>query len=112
MQFSNRTKRILLIIFAITLVKPINSYAKPCKPTDPLGNNTGNQCHPFPPHPGLNSDSFMTGVGRPIRRLPTVSNPEGTVIIPSSAGFWTGSKTSGSTRTIRNSDGNSYQFSK
>ena len=83
--------------------------AEPCHPTDPLGLNSGNFCPSQPS--GLTSESFQPGLGRPYRALPTVQNPAGTILVRPK-GFWTGIETSGSSRVIRESSGNSYQLSK
>ena len=83
--------------------------AEPCHPTDPLGLNSGNFCPTQPS--GLTSDSFRPGIGRPYRSLPTVQNPEG-IILVQPKGFWSEIKTSGSSRVIQESSGNSYQLSK
>lgn len=104
-------KKIIYIFIGSFILYSSNSNAQsnPCNLTDPLGVNSGNLC---PSHPsGLRSDSFHAGDGRPYRTLSTIQNPKGTIIVRPK-GFWTEIKTSGSSRVIKESGGNSYQLSK
>ena len=77
--------------------------AKPCYPSDPDYTNPGNLCPAFPPG-SVSADSFRQGESRPVRELPTLSNPAGKVIL-SPSGFWTGSETNGNVRTLRTNNG-------
>ena len=82
--------------------------AAPCYPTDPTGSNPQNPCLIYPP-PGIAADSFVTGVGSPIRELPTISHPSGKVIV-SPNGYWSGSDTRNGQRTVRTNSGQSFSF--
>ena len=110
MPFNSFTKLSFKLVFiCFLLYSNTGAHSKPCDPTDPLGVNSGNYCPSQPS--GLTSDSFRQGLGRPYRALPTVQNPSGTILVHPK-GFWTGIKTSGSSRIIRESSGKSYQLSK
>ena len=87
------------------------AFGSPCYPTDPTGNNPDNPCLVYPP-PGIRSDSFVRGEARPVRETPTVANPAGQILIAPRAGFWTGSQTTGSTRTITTNNGHTYTLNK
>lgn len=94
----------LLVFFQLPTI------ASPCFPTDPTGNNPQNPCLVFPP-PGVSSDTFIQGLGRPVREQPTVLHPEGRPILQPT-GFWTGSTTTGQQRVIQDSSGKSYTLPK
>ena len=99
---------LLIAFLSLAIISPIQS--KPCLPTDPTNNNPDNYCPRFPV-PGVSPDSFMTGGARPIRELPTVANPAGTIIVQPQ-GFYTEIKTEGSTRQIKTSSGQDFTFTK
>lgn len=105
--------RLLACLFTFlpgTLIYFPTSIAKPCYPTDPTGSNPDNLCLIYPPA-GVQPNSFVHGVGSPVRELPTVQNPAGNPII-NPKGFWTNSVTTDQGRTIKDSGGNTYNLSK
>ena len=110
MLFKRTKKYVYISIGCLSLYAGLaNAQSNICNPTDPLGVNSENLC---PSHPsGISSESFRTYTGRPYRALPTVQDPAG-VILVQPKGFWTEMTTTGSSRVIRESSGNSYQLSK
>ena len=101
---------VLAFVSFIFILLNEKAVCRPCWPTDPTGNNPQNPCLTYPP-PGVSSDSFVQGNGRPIRELPTVANPQGRVLIRPT-GFWTEIQTSGSTRNVGTNNGRSYTLNK
>lgn len=93
----------VFFVDSLSLVK-----ASPCYPSDPTGSNPQNPCLVYPP-PGIAADSFVTGVGRPIRELPTIIHPSGKVIV-SPNGYWSGSATRNGQRTVTTNSGQSFSF--
>lgn len=100
---------ILPTLFIFVCVFPEHLRSDSCSLTDPFNTNPNNFCPSHPP--GLRSDSFNLGTSRPYRQLPTVSSPSGKILIQPK-GFWTGIKTTGSSRVLTESNGNTYQISK
>lgn len=99
----------LFLFISITLICQIKSLkASPCYPTDPTGNNPQNPCLQYPP-PGIRSDSFVQGHARPIRELPSIRNPAGSIIAGPS-GYWTGSQTKNNLRVVRTNKGKVFTF--
>ena len=90
----------------ISISYQLTSIGIPCYPTDPTGSNPRNPCLVFPPS-GINANTFVQGIGRPVREIPTLMHPAGKEILRP-AGFWSGSTTSGQQRVIRDSSGGSY----
>ena len=96
-------RAVVLLTLALLNTATVEVNAKPCDPTDPLGHNPENLC-PTYPLPSVNSNTFTQGIGAPIRSLPTVQEPAGRVLHPTS-GYWTNIQTSGNQRTIRDNHG-------
>lgn len=101
--FSKNLSFLLLFFCSIHTLFTPSADAKPCYPSDPDYTNPGNLCPAFPPG-SVSADSFRQGEGRPVRELPTLSNPAGKVIL-SPSGFWTGSESNGNFRTLRTNNG-------
>ena len=99
-----------IFILAVGSVDQSILWSRPCYPSDPTGNNVGNLCPTFPP-PGIRSDSFVKGEARPIRELPTQKHPDGRSIIRV-RGYWEGSYTSGTSRTINTNRGETFRVKK
>ena len=86
--------------------------ARPCKLTDPDGNNPDNLCPKYTFTPGIHTNSFQPGDGQPVRGLSTASSPLPPVLIDPGQEFWTEIRTQGTTRQLKTSGGKSYKISK
>lgn len=90
----------LFLVFSFTPVS-----AQTCYPTDPTGSNLGNLCLQYP-NPSINPDSFTQAKPLPVRSLPSVASPAGSIIIPSRVGsYWSEIRTQGDGRHIQNNLG-------
>lgn len=85
--------------------------ALPCYPTDPLGLNPGNLCLQYP-NPSINPNVFMQGEARPIRALPNITVPAGSVLIQPRGSYWTEIRTQVGGRQIQTSGGDRYNILK
>lgn len=97
----------LTILFAVFFS---DAVARPCYPSDPTGNNSGNLC-PITPASGIHSNSFVEGNARPIRAIPSIANPSGRILLRPK-GFWTKVETKGQTRRVRSSRDQIYILKK
>ena len=86
--------------------------ARPCGLTDPEGDNPDNICHEYTFTPGVHTNAFRPGDGRPVRGLSTTANPLGPIQIDPGKDFWTEIKTSGDSRKLKTSGNKSYTISK
>ena len=113
MLFHSTVSRVFFMIIyflPLAIIAIPMAESKPCYPSDPTGNNAENLCPAFPPN-SITSESFRQGESRPVRELPTISNPAGKIIVNPS-GFWSGSETSGNSRTVRTNTGQVFIFPK
>jgi hypothetical protein len=106
---------ISLRFFSLSLLLPLlccQVQARPCKLTDPEGKNPDNLCPQYTFTPGVHSNAFRPGEGRPVRGLSTAASPLGPIQIDPGKEFWTEIKTQGSTRQLKTSGNKSYSVSK
>lgn len=83
-------------------------YARPCGLTDPEGDNPDNICHKYTFTPGVHTNAFRPGDGRPVRGLSTTSSPVGPIQIDPGKDFWTEIQTQGGSRKLKTSGNKSY----
>jgi len=107
---SLKTFIVLFSFLSSSILVTAIAESKPCYPSDPTDNNNGNLCPAFPPN-SITSESFRQGEGRPVRELPTITNPGGKIIV-SPTGFWSGSEASGNSHTVRTNKGEVFIFPK
>ena len=74
--FVNASLSLLCLVMSAQYV-----YARPCGLTDPEGDNPDNICHKYTFTPGVHTNAFRPGDGRPVRGLSTTSNPVGPIQI-------------------------------
>ena len=102
-------------LFSLSLLLPLlcgQVQARPCKLTDPEGNNPDNLCPQYTFTPGVHSNAFRPGEGRPVRGLSTAASPLGRIQIDPGKEFWTEIKTQGGTRQLKTSRNKSYSVPK
>ena len=88
------------------------ALAVPCGLTDPEGDNPDNICHEYTFTPGVHTNAFRPGDGRPVRGLSTTSNPLGPILIDPGKDFWTEIKTQNGNRRLKTSGNKSYTIPK
>ena len=86
--------------------------ARPCELTDPTGSNPDNICHEYTFTPGVHTNAFHPGHGRPVRTLSTTPNPLGRIKVDPGNYFWTEIKTQGGSRKLKTSGNKSYTIPK
>ena len=97
---------------AVLLVSAQYAQARPCGLTDPEGDNPDNICHEYTFTPGVHTNAFRPGQGRPVRGLSTTSNPLGPIQVDPGKDFWTEIKTQGGSRKLKTSGNKTYMISK
>jgi len=105
---------VLHVVFSLAclLTATQDAQSRPCGLTDPEGDNPDNICHEFTFTPGVHTNAFRQGDGRPVRGLSTTANQLGPIQIDPGKDFWTEIKTSGGSRKLKTSGNKSYTISK
>ena len=96
--------------FTLTHLATYCAKAVPCFPNDPDAANLENIC-PNVLNPNQFPNAFIQGEARPVTTIPTIRQPQGSVLIKPT-GFWTGVQTTDTQRTVTTSTGESYTLNK
>ena len=109
-----RSLNILQVLFPLVclLICGQDVIARPCGLTDPEGLNPDNICHEYTFTPGVHTNAFRPGAGRPVRGLSTTSDPLGPIQIDPGQEFWTEIKTQDGSRRLKTSGNKSYTIPK
>ena len=105
--FVNASLSLLCLVMSAQYV-----YARPCGLTDPEGDNPDNICHKYTFTPGVHTNAFQPGHGRPVRAFSTTPNPLGRIKVDPGNYFWTEIKTQGGSRKLKTSGNKSYTIPK
>ena len=105
-----RIKLLCYLLYLLTFGQDV--LARPCGLTDPEGQNPDNLCHEYTFTPGVHTNAFRPGGGRPVRGLSTTSNQLGPILIDPGQEFWTEIKTQGGSRRLKTSGNKSYTIPK